>query len=176
MALPLCPVCQNSYDLVRTPRSIHPCGHGICDSCYDQYVSRGGDTCPICRVHIKSTSVNYDLREMCKPPEIAWKRDLMRLVGRWMPGKDIIISDRFEVVAPLIVLRCEWTIGSFKRARRVLVDMISALPLKDVLQWVTALNFEPSVEAELLQHVSTLIPHKTLLGEDDWILQLTHSI
>jgi len=176
MALPLCPVCQHSYDLIRTPRSIHPCGHGICESCYDQYVSRGGDTCPICRVEIKSTSVNYDLREMCKPSEVGWKRDLMRLVGRWLPGKDIVISERFKVVAPLIVLRCEWTTGSLKQARLVLVNMLNEMSLSNVLHWITVLNFQPNVEADLLQHVSTLLHHKHFLGDDDWILHLTHVI
>ena len=176
MALPLCPVCQNSYDMIRSPRSIHPCGHGICDICYDKYVSRGGETCPICRTAITSTSVNYDLRSMCKPSENGWKRDLMRLTGKWMPGKDIIISDRFEIVAPLIVLRCEWTIGSLKKARRILVELIRELTLRDVLHWVTVLNFDPAIEAQLLEHVSTLMNHKHFLKEDTWLLELTHTV
>lgn len=176
MALPLCPVCQNSYDTVRSPRSIHPCGHGICDLCFDQYISRGGETCPICRTDIASTSVNYDLRSMCKPPEEDWKRNLTRLAGKWMPGKDIIISERLEIVAPLIMLRCEWTIGSLKKARRVLVNLIKDLPLRDVLHWVTVLNFEPSVEAHLLEHVSTLMHHKEFLNQDTWLLELTHTV
>lgn len=93
-----------------------------------------------------------------------------------MPGKDIIISERLEIVAPLIMLRCEWTIGSLKKARRVLVNLIKDLPLRDVLHWVTVLNFEPSVEAHLLEHVSTLMHHKEFLNQDTWLLELTHTV
>lgn len=177
MALPLCPVCQNSYDTEHSPRSIHPCGHGICELCFDKYVSRGGETCPICRVHITSTSVNYDLRAMCKSPETGWRRDMARIVGRYLPGKDIVISERFCKVTPLIKLRCDWCIGSLKKARAILVDLLAELPLADVLHWITVLNFDPSVEAQLIEHVSTLMRHKEFLGnEDEWLLKLSHVI
>ena len=93
-----------------------------------------------------------------------------------MPGKDIMISERFALVAPLIVLRCEWTVGSLKKARRVLVDLIRELSQRDVLHRVTVLNFDPGVEAQLLEHVSTLMHHKQFLKEDTWLLELTHTV
>tara|TARA_B100001250_G_C19815878_1_gene798358 strand:- start:6415 stop:6696 length:282 start_codon:yes stop_codon:yes gene_type:complete len=93
-----------------------------------------------------------------------------------MPGKDIQITERFAKVAPLIELRCEWTVGSLKKARAILVDMILHLTLPDTLHWVTVLNFEPAIEAQLLEHVSTLMHHKSFLKEDTWLLELTHRV
>ena len=176
MALPLCPVCQNSYDTRRQPRSLQPCGHGICDLCFDQYVSRGGETCPMCRVDIVGSAINYDLRSMCKPPETGWKQDLLRLLGRHLPGKEVEVSDRFKNVAPLIRLRCEWCLGSLKEARAVLVSMVLKMPVPEVLHWITVLNFDSDIEARLLEHVSTLLDHTAFLKEDTWLLELSHTV
>ena len=88
-----------------------------------------------------------------------------------------MISERFCKVTPLIKLRCDWCIGSLKKARAILVDLLAELPLADVLHWITVLNFDPSVEAQLIEHVSTLMRHKEFLGnEDEWLLKLSHVI
>ena len=176
MALPLCPVCQNNYNTVLIPRVINPCGHGICVQCLDKYVSRGGDTCPICRTDILGTSVNYDLRAMCQPPDDGWKRDLQRILGRHMPGQNVELHDGLKLLSPMIRLRCEWTVGSLKEAKAALVKLVLAMDVKDVLQWITSLHFDTETEVQLLQHVSTLLEQKTFLQNDSWILELVHAV
>ena len=142
MALPLCPVCQNAYNTLHFP-SIHPCGHGICDICYDKYVSTGGETCPICRVHTSSTSINYDLRSMCAEYRNRVGGEICSVLwGGTCPGK--ILSSRSVSAKSLHSsgLRCDWCVSSMKEARAVLVDLLEELPLADVLHWITVLNFD----------------------------------
>ena len=176
MSLPLCPVCQNNYNTVLVPRVIHPCGHGICSQCLDKYVSRGGETCPICRTDIVNTCVNYDLRSMCKAPEDDWKVDIHRILGRHMPGHDVELHDGLKIMSPMLRLRCEWTVGSLKEAKAALVKLVMEMQVDEVLQWITSLHFDTEIEIQLIQHISVLVEQKAFLQNDAWVLELVHTI
>ena len=176
MSLPLCPVCQNNYNTSLVPRVMHPCGHGICSQCLDKYVSRGGDTCPICRTDILHTCCNYDLLSMCKPPEDDWKMDIRRILGRVMPDRQVDLHVGLKQVAPLIRLRCEWTVGSLKEAKCVLVKLMADMPVNDVLEWVSLLSFDDDIELQLVEHVSKLVDQRLFLQNDGWVLELVHSV
>ena len=130
----------------------------------------------MCRADMTDTSVNYDLLSMCKPPMDDWKTELQRLVGKYMPGKEVEMHDRLEQVVPLIRLRCEWTIGSLKEAKAHLVKMVVDMELDDVLMWISSLHFDPEVEIQLIEHVTAITEQKLFLQDDVWILELVHSV
>ena len=130
----------------------------------------------MCRADITNTSVNYDLRSMCKAPHDDWKASIHRIVGRYMPGREVVLHDGLKCLAPLIRLRCEWTIGSLKEAKAVLVKLVLTMTEVDILEWITVLHFDSEIEVQLLQHVNLLYEQKTFLQDDVWVLELVHTV
>ena len=54
-----CPIDLNRYDTTnRKPISIIPCGHSICNGCYDA-IKRTNNLCPLCRTRMTGFVTNF---------------------------------------------------------------------------------------------------------------------
>lgn len=172
MVLPICPVCQKQYSNSVKPIVLHPCGHGICESCQDKCEERGLIRCSICRELVTTVAPNYDLRGMCKDEDIPWKQRLISKLDH-LAGEEIEIDDSLEMVAPLIELKASNT-QSMRKFRKTIAELVQNMESIDIFDWIHVLQF--GNERELVLMTSKMIDDKNFLESKNalWVLKLVH--
>ena len=169
--MPICPICQRQYSLQVVPLVLQPCGHSVCQQCFEECVNRNLSECSLCRRYVRHHTVNFSLKEMCKDDKEGWKKELCDLLSPAMVGSSVDISDKLKQVAPLLALKAhsEHNIGCF---REVLVHMVQNMLPIDIYKWIEVLNF-PN-ENDLNSLVAQLIcdKHFLLRHEALWVLEL----
>jgi len=138
MTMPRCAICHNRYDAVRIPYSLHPCSHGLCKLCVEEYITvRGSTSCPTCRGVIINHAVNYDLKEICTNSfDSSWKEILMETLCE-KTDLTITISDDIMPVAGLIRKR----ITNDRNIHQELVHLVRNMDEDDVYSWLDVLRF-----------------------------------
>ena len=166
--MPRCAICHNRYNAVRIPYSLHPCSHGLCKLCVDEYITvRGNDRCPTCRGLITNHAVNYDLKELCTGSfESSWKEILMEALCE-KPDLTITISDELMPVAGLIKKR----ITNNRDIYHDLVTLVRHCNEDDVYSWIDTLRFPADWYVD--RKISLLLRHYKFLDKHEagWLLE-----
>ena len=172
MVLPICPVCHKQYSNTVKPVVLHPCGHGICESCQQKCEERGLIHCSICRELVTTTVSNYDLRGMCKDEDIPWKQKLTSSMN-FLAGEEIELDDSLEVVAPLLELKA-LNVQSMRKFRSVIAELVQKMEPVDIFDWIHVLQF--GNERDLVIMTSKMIDDKIFLESKNalWVLKLVH--
>jgi len=169
--MPICPICQKQYSLKVVPLVLQPCGHSVCQLCFDECSDRNIDHCSLCRQLVRAHTVNFSLQEMCQEDELGWKSDLCDLLSPALVGHRFTISDGLKPVAPLLALKAhgEHDIHCF---REVFVHMIQEMSPSTIYQWIEVLNFRN--KHALNDLVTQLVCDKHFLLRHDalWVLEL----
>ena len=190
---PTCPICIKNYSSIVIPQILYPCGHGICQKCFDDFKTyefeENGNVdelkCPQCRQIIIQSFENYDLQHITNNVDLNsmpyWSKRLLEAVDtrgavinideKLMPFcrtlfTRIVYNEDLKTLAHITVDK--WTECDRQKVQSIIKAFLSALiksdtQVNEALDWISVLNMPQRVEIKLLQDVNKFYTSRDFL-------------
>ena len=196
---PKCPICLKMYDSVTLPKTLYPCGHGMCSECLVSYAKHGEENdpavdlkCPLCREPIVQEFDNYDLQSITNNVNTNtlsyWTQRLLETMDK--DGEEIVLNDELIPFSKTIVTRvCYrndfkimdkldiWSKDDHTKVHALCKTFVEALQTSNTtvdkaLKWIEVLNVPPSVENQLITKINKFFTAKSFLETMDaeWLM------
>lgn len=178
---PTCPICLKRYGSEKVvPLLLYPCGHGVCEECFEACQDHGGASalsCSVCRRDVEHHSVNYDLRNAVTDDDrydmSACEDAFMSYVSLSFPaGHEVRIDDALAPWLPLIVFRLTDSVN-IDRLKSILCKLTLEKSIMDVYHWIEVLDFSADLEARIFRIVRWMQKSMRFLDADHhWLLRV----
>lgn len=178
---PTCPICLKRYGSDKVvPLLLYPCGHGVCEECFEACREHSGSapvSCSVCRCAVEHHSVNYDLRNAVTDDERCDMDDcenaFMSFVSMSFPaGHEVNLDDELTPWLPLIVYRLMDSVN-VSRLKSILCKLTLEKSIIDVYHWIEVLDFPADDEVRIFRIVRWMQKSMRFLDSSHhWLLRV----